>query len=217
MTKSVEQKQAIDSLMAHYSAGTLSAPVHALVAAHLELSSENRAFVRDMEIASSVCIDEIEPEPLRHSDAIISKIFDLEADRSADTQHEGTSGEMPQALLALCSTSIDDIPWRSRLPGFKEWDIPTNDGSHVSFMWIKAGHAMPTHTHEGIELTLVLKGAFKDEGGRYGAGDIAFADDDVDHKPVAEPGEDCICFVVTDAPLRLTGPIGRFFAPLLRR
>jgi putative transcriptional regulator len=31
----------------------------------------------------------------------------------------------------------------------------------------------------------------------------------VNHTPVADDDEDCICFAVTDAPLRLTGPVGR--------
>ena len=45
---------------------------------------------------------------------------------------------------------------------------------------------------------------------------IAYADDDVDHRPIADEGEDCLCFAVTEGSLRLTGPVGRFFAPFLR-
>ena len=75
---------------------------------------------------------------------------------------------------------------------------------------------MPSHTHHGTELTLVLTGGFKDEDGHYVAGDVAFADGDVDHKPIADEGEDCICFAVTAGRLQLTGPVGRWFAPFIR-
>jgi putative transcriptional regulator len=83
-------------------------------------------------------------------------------------------------------------------------------------MRIKSGTAMPAHTHEGIELTLVLAGGFSDETGHFLRGDLAEADATIDHRPVADPGEDCLCLAVTDAPLRLTGPIGRLLNPFLR-
>jgi putative transcriptional regulator len=50
--------------------------------------------------------------------------------------------------------------------------------------------------------------------GHYRRGDIAIADQEVDHRPVADREEDCICFAVTDAPIRLTGPVGRLLQRL---
>ena len=76
---------------------------------------------------------------------------------------------------------------------------------------------MPSHTHEGSELTLVLDGAFRDANGRYGRGDISLADEHVDHRPIAEDERACICFAVTDAPLRLTGSYRQFFSDFLGR
>lgn len=67
---------------------------------------------------------------------------------------------------------------------------------------------MPAHGHGGEEHTLVLCGAFSDHGGHYAAGDVALADAGVTHRPKADPGEDCICLAVTDAPLRFKGPAG---------
>ena len=83
-------------------------------------------------------------------------------------------------------------------------------------MRIKSGTAMPSHTHEGTELTLVLAGGFSDERGHFLRGDLAEVDASVDHRPIADPGDDCICLAVTDAPLRLTGPFGRLLNPFLR-
>jgi putative transcriptional regulator len=34
--------------------------------------------------------------------------------------------------------------------------------------------------------------------------------------PTADDDGDCVCLAVTDAPLRLTGPIGRLFNPFIR-
>jgi len=75
---------------------------------------------------------------------------------------------------------------------------------------------MPDHGHRGMELTLVLQGAFKDETDRFGAGDIEVASEDDHHQPVAEEGQDCICLAATDAPLRFNGWIPRIAQPFLR-
>jgi putative transcriptional regulator len=82
-------------------------------------------------------------------------------------------------------------------------------GYRTRLLWIKAGAKVPTHTHGGREYTLVLQGSFSDESGRFGRGDVEVADAEVTHKPVAGSECDCICLAVTDAPLRMTGPIGR--------
>lgn len=108
-----------------------------------------------------------------------------------------------------------DVPWRSVLPGVKEYVVSSENGVEAKLYWIKAGRKMPSHTHEGQEVTLVLKGGFADTSGRYRRGEIAIADEDIDHKPVADMDEDCICFAVTDAPLKLTGPVARFFQGLI--
>ena len=73
---------------------------------------------------------------------------------------------------------------------------------------IEAGRRMPSHTHLGQELTLVLQGSFADATGSYTKGDVATADGSIDHQPRAGEGELCLCLAVEDAPLRLTGISG---------
>ncbi len=55
----------------------------------------------------------------------------------------------------------------------------------------------------------MLEGSFTDETGRYARGDVSVADPEVTHQPVAGRECDCICLAVTDAPLKMTGPLGR--------
>ena len=75
---------------------------------------------------------------------------------------------------------------------------------------------MPVHTHRGREHTLVLAGGFTDEFGHFLRGDFSSTDPTVTHRPVADPGEPCICLAITTAPLRLTGRFARFLNPFLR-
>ena len=50
----------------------------------------------------------------------------------------------------------------------------------------------------------------------YARGDVEIADGDLEHVPVAEPGEDCICLAATDAPLRFKAMIPRLAQPFMR-
>jgi putative transcriptional regulator len=68
---------------------------------------------------------------------------------------------------------------------------------------------MPRHTHRGEELTLVLQGSFSDAAGNYARGDVATANAEIDHQPLAGAGELCLCLAVEEEPLRLTGIVGR--------
>ncbi len=61
----------------------------------------------------------------------------------------------------------------------------------------------------------MLKGSFSDISGRFGPGDFEETDESVDHQPIADPGEDCICLAVTDAPLKFKSRIVRMIQPLL--
>jgi len=83
-------------------------------------------------------------------------------------------------------------------------------------LYIPAGQSAPDHGHSGTELTLVLRGAFKDVSGHYRAGDIEITDDSVEHTPIADMGEDCICLAVTEAPIRFTSMFYRALQPFFK-
>jgi putative transcriptional regulator len=92
------------------------------------------------------------------------------------------------------------------MAGMKEYPLPAfARRSSVRLLAIEPGRRMPRHTHEGLELTLVLQGNFRDASGAYAKGDVATADPSVDHQPQAGGGELCLCLAVEDAPLKLTG------------
>jgi putative transcriptional regulator len=212
-----ETQEQLDALLAGYVAGTLAEPARLLVRSHLDLSPANRGFVRDLEATCGTMLENVAPMALDNRDAMLSAIFDAPpADRIAIAPRPVRRTRLPATLADFIGKDIGEIPWKTKLPGLREFKVVEMDGCSASLLWIRAGMAMPTHTHHGTELTLVVEGGFSDGEGHYVRGDVAYADDDVDHRPVADEGEDCICFAVTEGSLRLTGPIGRFFAPFLR-
>ncbi|MCP8939889.1 ChrR family anti-sigma-E factor [Alsobacter sp. SYSU M60028] len=205
----------LDELLAAYAAGTLPAPLQSLVAAHLELRPENRAFVAALEDLGGAAIEDMPPLEFSRRDACLSAIFEGAARPPCELAPPACS-VVPPALARYLGRPFGQVPWRKRLPGIREFHVDAAEGAEATLYWIAAGRAIPSHTHEGSEITLVLKGSFADASGHYGRGDIAIADSEVDHRPRAGEGEDCICFAVTDAPLRLTGPVGRIVQRLLR-
>jgi putative transcriptional regulator len=207
----------MDNLLASYVAGSLPAPLQHLVGAHLEIKDDNRAFVAGLEGLAGAAIEDQDGVVLHDRDARLAAIFDAQdlADTPVLAAH--SDSVLPGALAALVPYSSDTIPWRTKMPGYKECALGVIDGCEVNLLWIRPGRKMPDHTHEGSEITLVLDGAFSDANGRYGRGDIALADENIDHSPVAENDRPCICLAITDAPLRLTGSYRQIFADFIGR
>lgn len=200
---------ALDALLAGYACGQLSAPLHTLVASHLAISPKNRAFVADLEAANGAALADGPPAPLRDRDARLAAIFEGGSDEPIVTRRPRGDGVMPTPLVRYLGLELGEVPWRTLMPGVREFRAEGTMKAGATLYWIKAGRRMPAHTHDGSEYTLVLQGAFHDVAGRYERGDIAIGDDELDHCPTADASADCLCFAVTDAPLRLTGPIGR--------
>jgi putative transcriptional regulator len=206
----------MDNLLASYVAGALPAPLQHLVGAHLELKDENRGFVAGLEDLAGSAMESQDGVVFNDREARLAAIF-AAPESSEDDAPLVKDSVLPSALACLVPYTSDTIPWRTKMPGYKECALGVIDGCEVNLLWIRPGRKMPDHTHEGSEITLVLDGAFSDANGRYGRGDIALADEDVDHSPVAENDRPCICLAITDAPLRLTGSYRQIFADFIGR
>jgi putative transcriptional regulator len=200
----------MDALLAAYAAGSLPRSLHALVGSHLELQSANRSYVASLEESLGLRMDHAASTPVRDRQGRLAAIFATAPDAPRRDM------EIPRALAHFFGRDLEQIEFRSVLPGIKECRLETGDGTVAVLYRIRPGRKMPQHTHDGSEVTLVLKGGFTDETGHYARGDVAITDEQVDHVPVADDDEECICFAVMDAPLRLTGPIGRLFNRFIR-
>ena len=111
-----------------------------------------------------------------------------------------------------------DARWRNVLGGFEEIRLRLPGDSHrVSLLRLRPGRGLPMHRHVGTEYTVVLQGGYTDSTGNYGVGDFAVGPGPEQHEPIADPGPPCIALIVVEKPIVLTGPIGRWLNPLVRR
>lgn len=212
----------VDDLLLAHAAGRLPEPVGLVVATHLALSPSRQAIYREYEAFGGAMLEDLPPAALSAGafDRLMARLDDA-ADAGFDARAtkpsaRSTDPDLPAPLRAYVAGRIADLPWK-HYGGVSEANLPLDETTYrTRLIVLKAGRAVPKHTHDGQELTVVLKGAFNDGIGRYGRGDLSIADGHVDHQPIAELGEDCLCLSVTDAPLRLTGTFSRFLNPFMR-
>jgi putative transcriptional regulator len=206
--------------LADYAAGASGEAESLIIATHLALCPVCREHVAGFEAVGGALVDEIEPVGLsEEAMARMLQAIVVEAPgaaSSAPARPKPVAGGVPEPLRSYLPASMAGLPWHSVLRGLDEIELNTGGRERTRLLRIKAGATMPRHTHGGVEHTLVLSGGFTDQGRHYGRGDVAVADGSVDHTPVADEGEDCICLTVTSAPLKLTGTLTRFINPFIK-
>ena len=201
-------------LLADYAHGAASPGVSLLVATHLTYAPESRATVDALENVGGVLLADEQPVAMAASalDDVMAKLDAKGGSSFRETVATVTAeGEawMPATLREALGIGSGDIPWRFRLPGVSEYDLPGFEGEHVSLLRARPGCGIPQHTHEGAELTLVLSGAMADGGMVYEVGDVAVNSEADDHCPRIVGEGTCYCLVVMDGRLRFTGTFSR--------
>ncbi|MFD0987919.1 ChrR family anti-sigma-E factor [Methyloligella solikamskensis] len=208
-----------DETLAAFVGGTLDEPSRLVVASHLRLCDSCRSTLRMLQTAGGVLLDKIAPVPLGEGSlqAALAKLD--EAPPASPVTNEASSEEpdLPDAIAPI----FQGVPlgkWRSLGIGLKMRAIEVESPADTRLFMLKAepGIKLPHHRHTGREWTCVLQGAFRHEHGRYGAGDFDEADDSVEHHPVVEEGERCICIVAMQGGIELQGWLGRLLQPLVR-
>ncbi|MFN3462900.1 MAG: ChrR family anti-sigma-E factor [Terricaulis sp.] len=188
-----------DDILTGYAAGALEPGFGLVVGAHLDACAHCRARVGAFEAASGAALSDM-----------------AEADVSADSLSNVMSrlGEQaPQVML-------DSRPFVERLSlKRKRWvapgvwvagvDTPHAPENRVYLLSVAAGGLTARHEHSGAEFCTVLKGAYRDELGLFAAGDFAAADGDLNHQPVVEGDEACVCLFATEGRLKPQGLLGR--------
>jgi putative transcriptional regulator len=207
-----------DELLLDYVTGGLGETWSLAVATHLALCPACRRQVARLEAVGGDLLQAAEPTPVGADslDAVMARLDAPEVEEEAPAPRAPSRSGLPQPLRRYAENAEGDLEWRRLGRGASQLLIGTGDPSATArLLRIPAGKPVPVHSHRGMELTLVLAGAFSDSTGRYGPGDFQEADESLEHQPHATPEADCICLAVTDAPLRFRSVAARLLQPLL--
>ncbi|MEL6198352.1 MAG: ChrR family anti-sigma-E factor [Pseudomonadota bacterium] len=208
--------------LADYASGAASPGVSLLVATHLTYSPISRAQVAMFERLGGTMLRDEDPAEiaLGARDKALAAINGYapgekaaaangaDAAKCMASQLNGST-RLPAPLRSAIEHPESHIPFRFRLPGVSEYVLPGFEDEQVSLLRARPGAGIPQHTHEGIEMTLVLSGEMDDGGTIYRRGDVAVNTEDDDHRPRITGTETCLCLVVMDGGLRFTGRFSR--------
>ena len=197
-----------------FAAGTLDEAKALVVTTHIVLCAHCRKAAAGFECVAGEMLRTLPPAEMS-ADALEKTLARLDT-------------SLPEAMSAPASSenirlpaplaSYEQGPWRwlGRGIEFRAIDVPAGPDVRVFMLKAAPGIRLPHHKHTGTEWTCVIQGAFSHEGGHFGAGDFDEADETIEHHPVVEAGDVCICLVALHGRVKLQGWAGRLLQPLLR-
>jgi putative transcriptional regulator len=208
-----------EATLMSYAAGSLPEALSAVVAAHEAVCSACPREVALLEDLGLVALERSAPVEIGGLPALPSSL-------SAEAASHGTcvlersvldeDGDVPAPLRHLVGAHSDQIPWKRLGLGLWHYPLPLSDSGKGDLRLLKVApnRSMPDHGHGGAELTIVLKGSYSDQTGCYARGDVADLDESIEHQPISDAHEGCICLIASERPARFKGFMGRLVQPL---
>ena len=209
--------QVLDALLVDYAAGALSQPLEILIETHLAMNPESAKTMQMLMQLGGILLEECEPVSLSEDalDKVMSAIAEDEEPLQKVTHSENSF--LPRPISDYIPDLSCTKSWRSAGIGIARHDVKFSQSDMRATIYrIQPSRAVPSHSHTGSEITLVLAGGFSDESGTFRPGDIAVQEAGEVHKPVADADGECIVFAVNEGDIRLAGPFGRVFSLLVK-
>jgi putative transcriptional regulator len=194
----------VEDLLLDYASGASGEAVSLVVATHMAFCGQCRKAVARAETMGGALMDNLAPAAMGAA-ALAATLARLDAPAHPALVPPLSQDGVPGPLRPYLNGSLANIPWRHMGPRLAFLPLFRRGGLSVNLLKGVAGADTGSHSHRGLEFTLVLQGGFTDVTGSYAPGDLQIADGDTWHNPVADPGEDCINLAVTTAPLRFKG------------
>lgn len=205
-----------DASLMSCSAGSMPEAFAAVMASHIAMCPCCRGTLSTMEHIGTALFDQLPPTPVsRPAPVAALRAMDADVPSQVAPQDTGVLGDVPDPLVKVLGTSLDDVPWKRVGPGVWSHNIALSDAARGDLRLIKIapGQAVPDHGHHGNEMTLVLRGAYSDISGVYRTGDVADLDEHVEHQPIADPVEGCICLIAVEGRLKFKSRVARLVQP----
>ncbi len=208
-----------EALLMDHALGNLALGFGLAVDVHLDTCEQCQGDFRLMqELAGGLLADTAEQDLGRHD--IASLLDQLPEQEPATMPLVTVDSDLP-AHLAQCFLDLNidpgpnsTLPFVTRAPGIGTIPLSKEaNGTFARLMRIAAGKAVPHHSHNGLEVTALIKGSYEDEVSWYGPGDFVEHGPEIKHQPIAGVERDCICIGVTEGPLAFTNPLYRVLRP----
>lgn len=201
-----------------YANGSLNPANTALIGAYLTMNPDQRAIMDEYEALSAsisfsdqiTCNDSLFDQTLALLDQDNMDTAFFEPAFSANTIDLKDAEKIPAPILDYAMTTQKGIKFSSLLPGYQRATLSkTDDLVRAELLKIAPGKPVAEHSHNSLELTLILDGAFEDETGYYAKGSLIICDENDHHSPISDTNLGCLCFTTRSEPLKYKGGFGK--------
>lgn len=212
------------NLLTEYASGTLDWALSIAVATHLHFCKECQSHLHTLNGLGGELLSQIPTAKVDDSllESLLGKLDDVEPNPHCTLEHSPKLGaseeilkDIPPVVEKLLPTD-HKLKWSFASPSLKMARLKTGQEKYeVAFHKICAGGKVAEHDHKGLEITIVLKGCFSDSKGIYNPGDFIAKKPGETHRPIAAQNQECLCFSISEAPVHLTGFMGKVVNPFL--
>ena len=215
--KSISSNSDLTEIFAAYASGTLDPALTLLLGTQRSLRGDTDTALAMADILSGALLERETPAQMSDNalESAFSAIDALETSKSVVNSPVALASNaldeilaLPDPLRGFAIEAAGKAGWQRTAPGIQRLTLDVGSDVETEIYRIEPGTAVPRHSHEGSEFTLVVSGGFTDETGNYGPGDLSVNGPDDTHQPIADAGEICFTLAVRDGGLKFTGLMG---------
>ena len=216
------------STLADFTLGTTSNIADLVIQAHLSTCKECREAVKDMESLGGELMMQ-GGHVIRKTDLDLRKKglricqeyeTELRKEDNSSLRLSRVGGlEKGSELSDLFSTYLDcsfeALPWKKAGKNIRVCKLRNEKDSSLWMIRGEPGAKLPSHSHDGQELTLILKGSYACSSQIYSKGDLHESDEEGAHQPIIVGKEECVSLVATEGKLKFEHWIPRLLQPFI--
>ncbi|WP_088345205.1 MULTISPECIES: ChrR family anti-sigma-E factor [Rhodomicrobium] len=209
-----------DTLMS-YASGALPGAIAGLVACHVSICPQCAGSLRRLGLVAGLLLERVAPEAYgddyaRRAVHRMHVAAAAAAMAQKKPKYQPSDRVLPIPLARYLGMSGSDIPWQSVVKGVQQYWVTLPKGAgEIRLVRAAPRIRLLAHSHRGMELTMVLRGSYRDKTGEYHPGDVSDLGEDIEHQPKVTSPEDCICIIASEKPPRYSHFLARLVQPFM--
>lgn len=202
----------MECMLLEYASGSCTEAREILVSSYMSFCRKTTRKVHHFESVGGILMDNMCNPVAMKTNSLdnVLDIIDGGKHKAQSQTAEKCANNIPEIIIQKLNRKGRDLRWRRIYRGIRYCSIPMDCKKEIALLLkIAPGAKTPHHEHKGLEITLILDGAFHDDNRKYTAGEIVVSDANTHHEPIADEELGCVCLMVTTEPVHFTRGLSR--------